>query len=268
MTNYFNDFNSQFERALQSKLANQEADTQLIGAQEDIVAPVAQSAINLDTARSGAYDADALATNSQTNQLYGGPPKFDRGSAAPSAINRANIFSQSQPNSYSPQGSVFDQEPKGYAEGGPVDADYDLYRRAAADAGLPELDYQVAIPAMAQMRARQRAKVLRQIASGATTPGFAQGGEVDVGGALVQGTGTGKSDSIPAVIDGERPAALSNGEFIIPKNIVDYFGTKFFDGLVEKARETAGKQKRTADKAALAEGGVVPNAGAQLGSAR
>ena len=34
-------------------------------------------------------------------------------------------------------------------------------------------------------------------------------------GGLVQGPGTGTSDSIPAVIDGRRPAAISNGEFIV-----------------------------------------------------
>lgn len=75
--------------------------------------------------------------------------------------------------------------------------------------------------------------------------GFAQGGAVDVGGMQVLGPGHGKSDSIPAVIDGQRPAALSTGEFIFPKKVVDYYGTKFLDAMVSKARQAL-KEKQYA----------------------
>jgi hypothetical protein len=43
-------------------------------------------------------------------------------------------------------------------------------------------------------------------------------------GQHVQGPGTGTSDSIPTMIDGQTPAALSNGEFVIPKKTVDAIG--------------------------------------------
>lgn len=43
-------------------------------------------------------------------------------------------------------------------------------------------------------------------------------------GRLVTGPGDGKSDSIPAVIDGSQPAALSSGEFVIPAEAVSAMG--------------------------------------------
>lgn len=63
-------------------------------------------------------------------------------------------------------------------------------------------------------------------------PGYADGGAVSVSGRKVLGPGTGTSDSIPAVIDGHRPAALSSGEFVIPAHIVRAKGTEFFDKLL------------------------------------
>jgi len=258
-----NRFNEQFATALDSKLTLQGAQTEQA---------LSRAAINRETvptiqpdsvSRNALQDSQAAVQNlatdtlSSTGEPEGFAPAPAFGGFEAGAISAGNQVGRL--NSV-PGGSRFSLDsslaPQRFAEGGPVDADYDLYRQAAADAGLPELDYQIAIPAMAQMRAAKRAKVLKQIASGATTPGFADGGSVDVGGALVRGAGTGKSDSIPAVIDGERPAALSNGEFVVPKNIVEYYGTKFFDGLVDKAREVAGKQKRKADKTAQSAGAV------------
>lgn len=43
-------------------------------------------------------------------------------------------------------------------------------------------------------------------------------------GRLMQGPGTGTSDSIPAVIDGHQPAALSTGEFVVPAKAVRNLG--------------------------------------------
>jgi len=284
-----NRFNEQFQTALDSKLALQDSRIGVNNAnagqlieQTRAIAPTARSAINLNDANAqslyattgnkfavpGTFPAAAPGVPDGSELAYNGVLGFAGG-----AIEAGNAVSKlgGKPGGYSLNSdlSVRDNNDKGYADGGvvgsPVDADYELYRAAAKNAGLPELDMQAAIPAMAQMRAAKRAKVLKQIASGATTKGYAQGGEVDVGGALVQGEGTGKSDSIPAVIDGERPAALSNGEFIVPKNIVDYFGTKFFDALVEKARMVGKKQKK---KTALAAGGVVPGQAPSMADVR
>lgn len=43
-------------------------------------------------------------------------------------------------------------------------------------------------------------------------------------GAFVQGAGDGRSDSVPAVIDGKAPAALSTGEFVVPAHAVSAIG--------------------------------------------
>jgi hypothetical protein len=61
---------------------------------------------------------------------------------------------------------------------------------------------------------------------------FAAGGAIPVGGRKVLGPGTGTSDSIPAIIDGQRPAALSSGEYVIPARVVAAKGTEFFDKML------------------------------------
>lgn len=50
--------------------------------------------------------------------------------------------------------------------------------------------------------------------------------EYAAGGKLLQGPGDGMSDSIPAVIKGDRPqrAALAQGEFVIPADVVSHLG--------------------------------------------
>jgi hypothetical protein len=40
----------------------------------------------------------------------------------------------------------------------------------------------------------------------------------------IKGTGGGLADSIPAVIEGAQPAALSEGEFIFPADVVSMLG--------------------------------------------
>lgn len=55
---------------------------------------------------------------------------------------------------------------------------------------------------------------------------FANGGEI-------RGKGTGTSDSIPAKVSGSgRPIKVSNGEYILPKDIVDMLGVDALDQLV------------------------------------
>lgn len=43
-------------------------------------------------------------------------------------------------------------------------------------------------------------------------------------GRLINGPGDGRSDSVPAVINGRQPAALSDGEFVIPASAVSAIG--------------------------------------------
>lgn len=40
----------------------------------------------------------------------------------------------------------------------------------------------------------------------------------------LKGTGGGLADMIPATIDGEQPAALSEGEFVFPADVVSMLG--------------------------------------------
>lgn len=77
--------------------------------------------------------------------------------------------------------------------------------------------------------------------------GYATGGEIEdveaipVSGKRLLGPGTGTSDSIPAVIDGSRPAALSSGEFVIPAHVVRAKGTEFFDKLIAQYADDKGQ---------------------------
>jgi hypothetical protein len=63
------------------------------------------------------------------------------------------------------------------------------------------------------------------------------------GGEILGETG-GRADQIPAVVDGERPAALSSGEYVITADVVSMLGdgntkagAKILDRFVEKIRE-------------------------------
>lgn len=74
---------------------------------------------------------------------------------------------------------------------------------------------------------------------------MADGGNVSALQRPLHGPGTGTSDSIPAVIDGSKPAALSKGEFVIPAHVVHRLGVKFFEDLLEKNHPTAvAREKR------------------------
>ena len=56
--------------------------------------------------------------------------------------------------------------------------------------------------------------------------GIASLGHYSDGGRLLKGPGDGMSDSIPAVIHGEKPqpAALADGEFVVPADVVSHLG--------------------------------------------
>jgi hypothetical protein len=58
------------------------------------------------------------------------------------------------------------------------------------------------------------------MAQGGLTPNYAAGGK------LLKGDGDGMSDSIPAVIGGQKPqrAALADGEFVVPADVVSHIG--------------------------------------------
>jgi hypothetical protein len=70
--------------------------------------------------------------------------------------------------------------------------------------------------------------------------GMAGGGAVPAAGKMVIDTDpNARTDSIPAMIDGEQPAALNSGEFVFPTDVTSYYGTKMLSGMIEKARQGA-----------------------------
>ena len=261
-------FEEDFARALESKLAGQAAQTELTQAQtaetgEDTRAKA------LNTAFAGgtfaAYSDPAQVTALRRNLAGRGfgsaiprQPSAPLPYSQPKAINFTQNTGSAFGTAPTTNTSAFykSDDPYGYAEGGMVSAGtnttdmrmnplYQQYVKAMKNAGLGKsiLSAEEAIPMLAQQQAQLAQKLAKQTNMGGTGAlGFAEGGEVDVGGALLDGPGTGKSDSIPAMIDGEQPAALSKGEFVIPKKVVDYYGTKFLDAMVDKARMAIKKQ--------------------------
>jgi hypothetical protein len=74
--------------------------------------------------------------------------------------------------------------------------------------------------------------------------GMAGGGAVPAAGKMVVDTDpNARTDSIPAIIDGEHPAALNHGEFVFPDDVTSYYGTKMLSGMIEKARQGANGSK-------------------------
>jgi hypothetical protein len=62
--------------------------------------------------------------------------------------------------------------------------------------------------------------------------GFEHGGFLD-------GEGDGMSDSIPASIDGVEPIKVADGEFVVPKHIVDMLGVDKLDHLLSAVRKNS-----------------------------
>jgi hypothetical protein len=84
--------------------------------------------------------------------------------------------------------------------------------------------------------------VVNTLANGAS---FAHGG-------LIDGDGDGMSDSIDASINGEEPVRVADGEYTIPKHIVDMIGTERLDKLLKDVRKAAfGTDKQIKQNAAL-----------------
>lgn len=55
-------------------------------------------------------------------------------------------------------------------------------------------------------------------------------------GGVIRGPGTGRSDSIPAVIDGRAPARVSDGEYLIKNNVAAAIGRQRLNALLSIAK--------------------------------
>lgn len=81
----------------------------------------------------------------------------------------------------------------------------------------------------------------QQVANAAPAPGamrFNQGGPVPAAGKMViDADPNAPIDSIPAVVDGNQPAALNSGEFVFPTDVVQFFGTDKLNKMIAAARQ-------------------------------
>lgn len=115
--------------------------------------------------------------------------------------------------------------------------EYREYAMGAKSLGLP------AVPFEQFLGMRQGAK---QVAAGQQqgAMAFANGGEIpdpnDVSGKMVYDSDpNAPTDSIPAMIDGTAPAKLDSGEFVIPRDVVAFFGTDRLNKMIAQARKGA-----------------------------
>ena len=72
-------------------------------------------------------------------------------------------------------------------------------------------------------------------------------------GRFLRGPGDGVSDSIPARIDGKRPAALADGEFVVPARAVSEIGngsseagSRKLYAMLDRIEKTRHRNKNTA----------------------
>jgi hypothetical protein len=109
----------------------------------------------------------------------------------------------------------------------PIVNDYRSYSQQVAALGIPAVPF--------EQFAALRSGALQGQPS--PTVRMAQGGMVPAAGKLVIDTDPdAEIDSIPAQIDETQPAALNSGEFVLPTDVVRYFGTQYLDNLIKKAR--------------------------------
>jgi hypothetical protein len=185
----------------------------------------------------GALRQAAVAQQNQPQSPYGGA-----------------VAQQNQPQSFSDGGAVWNDQPvDGYADGGGVAGwlrEKFMPQTTAAIRGdnlQRQIDQQTAPQRVAPVPPNQppaevhssdpeTEALLRKYKN----VGYASGGAIPVGGNQVLGPGDGKSDSIPAVIDGHRPAALSTGEFVMPVETVRHFGMDRLRKMVEASRKPQG----------------------------
>lgn len=101
--------------------------------------------------------------------------------------------------------------------------------------------------------------------TGAGAPGndsgenYAGGGLIGLfgGGKIARGPGSGLDDLIPTTIDGARPAALSDGEFVIPADVVSMFGDGSSNGGAQRLYDLV-KAVRQNKTGSTAQAGPLP----------
>jgi hypothetical protein len=186
---------------------------------------------------------------------------------APIYATLPSTDSQETIDGYGPKIDPFTGE-QGMAKGGVASgnlADFKMYPDQVESSGVEDLSATQLEAAVDSDDAylMGSASLERDRRKGSGTKGykrkeFAHGGmaslpEYAAGGKLLRGPGDGMSDDIPAVIKGQTPqrAALADGEFVIPADVVSHLGNGSTDagakrlyGMMDKVR-----QARTGRKA-------------------
>lgn len=136
---------------------------------------------------------------------------YSKSSANPMPTNVVGIPSSDYDARINQQGDVFTA-----AGGGRVERK----RYVEEDTGVGP--YSMSDDELDAMKYILKTSPVPKLASG----GIASLGEYAAGGKLLQGPGDGMSDSIPAVIKGGKPqrAALAQGEFVVPADVVSHLG--------------------------------------------
>jgi len=155
--------------------------------------------------------------------------------STPAAATQDNYTSVARPISPHYQASVapsYRPTNKFYAEGGPVNKFYAAGLQQAQQAQAQ----QAPIPQAQPMQAQSPLPVAQQ-----GIAGYARG-------RMVSGQGTGVSDGVDALIDGQQPAAIASGEYILPARFVSEIGqgsssagAKRLDQMVAKVQARRGK---------------------------
>lgn len=106
----------------------------------------------------------------------------------------------------------------GYADGGMVDQGMQMDDQSVVKEAIMALSGQSDSPdeAIAMFVDRFGEQALQALM--AKLQGSGQGGR------YMEGPGDGLSDSIPAMVDGQQPSALSSGEFVVPADAVSHLG--------------------------------------------
>ena len=159
-----------------------------------------------------------------------GPPRFANGGIVPdydSAIGYAQGGMV--------RGAGYGQTPQAAAVLPEVN-EYREYAMGAQAMGLP------AVPFEKFLTMRTGAKQVAQAQPSQGAMAFANGGSVpdprDVSGKMVMDADpNAPTDSIPAMVDESMPAKLDSGEFVIPKDVVQFFGTDKLNKMIAQARQ-------------------------------
>lgn len=162
-----------------------------------------------------------------------------------------------------------------YAEGGNVieaektgDGQYDAtgLKSVLQSRGLNDVNaHTQAHAALARHKRRVVTPHMRHFAGGGGvgTQGLEGSDASDMG--EIQGPGTGTSDSIPAQVDGQEPAALSSGEFVMNAEVPKLTGDEILEAINQAGLRKRGLEPQTSNDVPLNDGAQAYAGGGEIG---